>query len=1512
MKRCVICLFVAAYCAMASAQTTIRNPGFDDGLKEWEQRNSENMGEVRIADDGQGGKCAQYHKTVSTPGWSSIGLVQQLTVEPNSVYEISLRSKTALEKDAVGHAFRVFIGGESLQGKPPARVVERSAEWKEFRWRYKTGPETKDLLLSILLTYASGDVWVDDVSVLRVGQSIEAEAFPNQTGVESVADTSLSGAKGLRLNESGAIVKPLNLRKGAWRVEVFGTSDGKAQLWPRAVRVKLGEQEKLIDLHRNNTHLRGRNALFQIDNPGEYVLTISKNPDYKAPVVLDRVFYEAHNGPARVAPLCLETKLVADGKPDAVIVASDDPEMQKIAQAVQKGIQDRSGAVIEIVNDASWMKGDRQSRNAISVGNMIQNKLTERLYCLWYAREDCWYPGKGGWVVRTVHDPWGAGTNVVVLAGSDVDGTREAAAQFLSLLKPGKDISLGHTIKVKMREEVAKACGKPNPDYAKKSLPRRGQRTLMSSSARCGMQYLCTGDPGFARMFVTYLMEHKRRGDLGHGTHMELWKTIRGWDNLEECPALTDAERLEVVDYLLYVLRSEEGVQNGMFVGSLGYSSVRHNHHMLAAMCAYYGGHYFGKYYNVPDADEWFAKAKFCFDSQELQDKGQDESGNYEGSTALRPLLPYAYTEPGYRFLPSGTAKRFIDRVCVSIDNRFSSSGHGDCWDINCFPPLSISIGAWYYRDGAYQYIMEGRFKQFPSERDRMQTQPPFRVEGDIPPTRPDRFEGIVVAPLNREHYDFYKKRQSTKLKWNLPWEQTFDKISFRTRFEPDKQYLVLDGIACGSHGHYDPNCIIRFTDNNRVWIVDDSYTEGPFLPDHNGVLVTRNGIAEDVPACARLDDVADLGDVGITRTTLPDHSGVDWERNIIWVKEKCFLVLDRMGAIKPGNYGFRCKWRTLGRATLDGNTLITRQEKKTPDRKNAFRIVHGGDVETSFITDRGDFGKQWTRYEYAEPVVNICSQDVSRELEPGKAFTFTNLLYATNVDHPFRLQLAKLDERSAFIDGEQTMLAGIADGGYEAVGLTINAHTFLIRRQGVAMTGAGSLALDGKPLFASTTPVAVSMDLAQGTCVVLAKAQGEVSILGQAHAVKPGRNELRAAGLSGLSFEQVLKQARAIAEKRKAAVAGRPEAKSTANISVVWEFNAGAPVSAMALNGDHIVVGTDDGSGIGLDADGKELWRIKAEVDPKSRIHSSRINAVSAGDLTGDGKNEIVFASENASIYALDRSGKELWRFTCPVYPKRGGKYGQARDVLVSDLDGDGKAEVIIAPNNIQLHILNHDGTKRLTAKVRDPKMTCNNLSTLDVDGDGKKTVFAFPSSGSFGSGIELELNGRLNKVGTDGWPSHIRDRAECDLNGDGKTDFACGTNRGNIYYRVWKENHLGNTKVFSLGCPVTAMTATLPTGKPGRVAVGVDASYVHLLDGAGKSVWSRATGSPVTDVTFMENGILAVGTAAGHVLFYDGEGNPVGRFVAGAGIAVLRPRGASVFAACSGGKVRKLEIQR
>ena len=1507
MKKAAL-WFAFLVCSWLSAgEPAVRNGTFDDGLAGWEIRRSENMGEVRVVADGAGGTCARAHKTVATPKWSAMGVTQRLPVDPSSVYSLSLRYRAVLLDGVVGYACRVFASGDGLDEH---RSMTPSDEWAPFEWRFGTGPEAKEVQLQLLLTYSSGDLWVDDVVLRKVGSSVEAEAFADPVDAPAVADDTFSLKRGVEVGPQGLIRTRLSIEAGVWRVDVFGRGGGGEEgLTRRAVTVRLGDCERTVDLHEPGTKHHGRVAYLVTERAGETDLIVSRAEDFEGRLLLDRVAWVAHDGPGEGRALCLETPIAAAGQAQAVIVAGAGAAVRQAAEWLQGAVRGKSGVVLPIVDHDRWMAGEYTAKHAIAVGNMLRNKLSERLYCLWYTFEDAWYPGAGGWAVRSVHDPWGTGKNVIVLAGSDASGTRAAVDAFAEMLPEGADLRLGHVIRARMipevEEGIRRAVGRVGVEYAQKSLPRRSQRSLMSSAARAGMSYARSGDPERARMMLVYLLEHKRRPELGHDTHMELWKTIRAWDCVEECPAVTADERLEITNYLLYVLRSPEGVFNSMFVGSLGSSVVRHNHHMLAAMDAYYGGHYFSKYHGLAEAEEWLRKARFCFASQELQDKGQDESGNYEGSTALRPLLPYAYTEPGYRFLPSGTAKRFLDRCCVAIDNRFSSSGHGDCWDVNCFPPLALGIGAWYYRDGGYQYILEQRHRARPREKDAMQIQPPFRMDGVVEPVRPGRLEGVTVAPLNQGHYDLYNGKGD--LRWDLGRAETFDKISFRTRFEPHAQYLLLDGIACGSHGHRDANCLIRFTDNDRVWLVDDSYTEGPFLSDHNGVLVTRDGIAGPMPACSRLDLAVELADTGLTRTTLPNHSGVDWERNIIWLRERCFIVLDRMKAVKQGNYAFRCLWRTLGTAGIEGNRLVTRQGEKTPEREDAMHVVFGGDVRPTVTEEREEFGSRWRgKYEHAKPVVNIHSQDVSRELAPGEAFTFANLLVATNVAEPRDLGLTKLDDNSVYVAGDEAMLAVVGDAGYSVGGVRVEAGLVLIREGSLVAGGVRSLVVDSAPILTCAEDVSAALDPAARKLVVRSDAPVQVVVAGRTQQLEPGLTEVAVPNLARPSFGQELAEASRRASSARASHADGPKATSTANVQLAWEFRCGSAVRAVVVvaAGERVVVGADDGTGVLLDGQGKELWRAKAD---------GPMNAVATGDLDGDGQDEIVFAAEDAHVYAFSSGGEELWRSRCPPYPKRGGKRGQARDVHVADLDGDGKAEVVVGANNIELHILTHDGKERRSFHGSDPKMTFGNFATVDLDGDGRRTVLAFPASGSFGYGLRFELNGRTERFSTDGWPSHIRDRTQVDLDGDGTPDFACATNRGSVYYLLRRDKELRNRKVFSIGCAVTAVAAIAREGSPGLVVLGTEASYLHVLDGEGEPAWRHPTGSPVTCVEVVRQPtrqLVAVGTADGTVLFFDEGGRPIGRFADPTRVTAMAVMGEVVVVGAADGAVRSLRV--
>jgi hypothetical protein len=70
----------------------------------------------------------------------------------------------------------------------------------------------------------------------------------------------------------------------------------------------------------------------------------------------------------------------------------------------------------------------------------------------------------------------------------------------------------------------------------------------------------------------------------------------------------------------------------------------------------------------------------------------------------------------------------------------------------------------------------------------------------------------------------------------------------------------------------------------------------------------------------------------------------------------------------------------------------------------------------------------------------------------------------------------------------------------------------------------------------------------------------------------------------------------------------------------------------------------------------------------------SGRANALGVGDATGDGWPDVVTLSESTRVLSLFVGGEEGWRSLGDSVPG-----GQPRDVELGDLDGDGRAEVIV-----------------------------------------------------------------------------------------------------------------------------------------------------------------------------------------------------------------------------------------
>lgn len=264
------------------------------------------------------------------------------------------------------------------------------------------------------------------------------------------------------------------------------------------------------------------------------------------------------------------------------------------------------------------------------------------------------------------------------------------------------------------------------------------------------------------------------------------------------------------------------------------------------------------------------------------------------------------------------------------------------------------------------------------------------------------------------------------------------------------------------------------------------------------------------------------------------------------------------------------------------------------------------------------------------------------------------------------------------------------------------------------------------------------------------------------------------------------------------------------------------------------------------LDNDGKpeviwggyDLFALNGEDGSVqwSAPNGSRIwPGIAVADLDGNGSLEIVVGRGSDQLTVYSATGEVLWSRN----PFGGG---EVRTLAVEDLEEDGDLEVIVGRagngrigdrttrNTEQVHVFEHTGEPRAGWPARrngedgyGANMYNENIAIADMDGDGKKEIFAptdthyitalaangdqLPANPIYGAGRpwsrvgvhvdhEVDLRGYAN-CGTEHRPNFANAApAIADLDGDGTLElivpgdvYNCdiGDPEGDLYYLPW-----------------------------------------------------------------------------------------------------------------------------
>jgi len=208
--------------------------------------------------------------------------------------------------------------------------------------------------------------------------------------------------------------------------------------------------------------------------------------------------------------LHITTRLIVDGRANVTIIAPASGVYAKDAAAIAAAVEKRSGVRPPIASDAAPEGAVPIGGNLIVLGNRSTSTTIEELYNRYFTLLDLRYPGPKGHVVRTLHDPFGDGHNVVFVGGSDADGVKAASKQLIRRLteadaRPGglsigwiADIKCDHGITVAAAEADIREIPMWECSDGYKNTGFFGWNSLSKNMAL----YYLTGEKAYVRRFL--------------------------------------------------------------------------------------------------------------------------------------------------------------------------------------------------------------------------------------------------------------------------------------------------------------------------------------------------------------------------------------------------------------------------------------------------------------------------------------------------------------------------------------------------------------------------------------------------------------------------------------------------------------------------------------------------------------------------------------------------------------------------------------------------------------------------------------------------------------------------------------------------------------------------------------------------------------------------------------------------------------------------------------------------
>jgi hypothetical protein len=1227
----------------------------------------------------------------------------------------------------------------------------------------------------------------------------------------------------------------------------------------------------------------------------------------------------------------VETALVADGKAACVIVAPEDAAYDAVASKLAAAIKETCGDAPPIIPAGSITDEAMSATNVIALGVFANNPVVEKLYrrslviCDW-----AWPKGETPYVIRTVHNPWVSGKNVVYLGGTTPESCAAAVERFSELLGESDGGVIGPIIEIS--PAPARLTEAQTAANIKQIEAETSSRTIDGLAARYADAYFTSGDPAVAGIFVATMRKlvelHNAEGDASDVRSCRLF--FNQFDRIDEGPDFTDAERLELQNLVL------------QFASLLTYantevkpSEIPHGNNWNATGASH-AGMYFSRYY--PELDigkQILANMDTYYEPNMTNWKVNEDCPGY-GNITLTGNYDWALNRPDYRYFDLDCVRKMADYDMLITNNLGNVSGFGDANGLHGKYLVDVlTLAAWHYKDGRYLWWYDhhgGAPKRF------------WVPEEVLARERPDDLLGIKVAPLAEWLYNYriYDRDR------NMPRGACYDKVSFRSGFEDDDQYVSMSGVGYGFHAHPDANCIINYSDKGQTRLYDDGYMI-PALAEHNTVTILKDGWAGRTPGLAQITAQADFDDVGIFESRLDNYNGVYWDRAVIWPQGRYYLVVDDLQCIEPAEYAFQCIWRTLGTAQLDGCRWTSLKE---PGR---FNLIAASDAT---LAEKQAAGTSLNSKPFPLSEARALVEAAKADMESGDSYQFANLFYTTDLaDKPQHVDVYRAGDTTTYMIEDDGKIAAAGINRSTLIpGVAIEAGVFHLTTDTLTAAAATRLRVRG-PLLASNMPVNVQVNLRTGEAQVAVKEDVEVTY----SAADGEKQEVLKAGSHTLKLRPIDKEglasvSGALSEqyKKYASAAGaieRPGPGTGEKLTKLWEYNDfrcfsnfamlpgvklsadGTPMTAaeagysvgeppaLLASGGNVMF--HDGETVTLDIELPKACDI-AQIVVKSRqlvsfnggCGVSKLTALVSNDGFAKDTREFGLVEISAELpnsvvdYSM-RPDKPMTashvRIIAVPYTEKHNVYIESlqlngtapkeeiaasgfhmNGLQVADIDGDGRDEIFTGGSDKAIHAIGSDGSGMWQYPVEG---VVNALTVVDGTGKGDyqivaacedKTMYSVKADGTENFTIvpPPRTYARPGYRGVQPFISRLTVAFNADIDGDGDAEIIIGS----ANWRTYVYDHLGELiwdEVCWAHTPTCGDAFDLDGDGKKEVVMGNSYTRAVVYSAEGKVIGSGGgsghagpTALKCADLDGNGKGEIVVGDRAGVIWFQEWQG--------------------------------------